>query len=255
MSKINPAPKTSKTIDANQVVKEIRKTAEPERVSELARYFKTNIGQYGAGDLFLGSKVPSVRGVAKLYPDLSLSELDKLFYSPYHEIRLCAAIILNLKFDKAVDPKERKKLFEFYLRQVRKNRINNWDLVDVSAPIIGKYLIKNDNSLPLLLTLSDSKSLWERRTSIIFTFALIRSGDLKPTIIIAQALLEDEEDLIHKAVGWMLREVGKLDAPLLREFLKQNSHKMPRTMLRYAIEKFSANERKKWLSESKNISF
>lgn len=217
------------------------------RVGDLSRFFKTAPGQYGEGDLFLGGTVPQTRAVAKKFKDLDFEELTKLFNSPFHEARLCASIILNLQFKAAKTPQQRKKIFDFYLKQVRSERINNWDIVDVSAPWMGVYLLEVDDPMPLLIKLSTSKSLWQRRVSMILTFALIRAGDLEPTLIIAEALLNDKEDLIHKAVGWMLRELGKKDVMLLRGFLRKHSHEMPRTMLRYAIEKLPEQERKKWL--------
>jgi 3-methyladenine DNA glycosylase AlkD len=183
---------------------------------------------------------------------LELAEVQKLFNSPFHEARLCAAIILNLQFKAAKSQQDRKKIFDFYLKQVRAERINNWDIVDVSAPWMGVYLLEVEDPMPLLIKFSKSKSLWQRRVSIILTFALIRAGDLEPTIIVSEALLKDKEDLIHKAVGWMLREMGKKDVMLLRGFLKQHSHEMPRTMLRYAIERLPESERKRWLTESKS---
>lgn len=221
------------------------------RVGDLSRFFKTAPGQYGEGDLFLGGTVPQTRAVAKKFKDLDFEELTKLFNSPFHEARLCASIILNLQFKAAKTPQQRKKIFDFYLKQVRSERINNWDIVDVSAPWMGVYLLEVDDPMPLLIKLSTSKSLWQRRVSMILTFALIRVGDLEPTLIIAEALRNDKEDLIHKAVGWMLRELGKKDVMLLRGFLRKHSHEMPRTMLRYAIEKLPEQERKKWLVESK----
>lgn len=221
------------------------------RVGDLSRFFKTAPGQYGEGDLFLGGTVPQTRAVAKKFKDLDFEELTKLFNSPFHEARLCASIILNLQFKAAKTPQQRKKIFDFYLKQVRSERINNWDIVDVSAPWMGVYLLEVDDPMPLLIKLSRSKSLWQRRVSMILTFALIRVGDLEPTLIIAEALRNDKEDLIHKAVGWMLRELGKKDVMLLRGFLRKHSHEMPRTMLRYAIEKLPEQERKKWLVESK----
>ena len=221
------------------------------RVGDLSRFFKTAPGQYGEGDLFLGGTVPQTRAVAKKFKDLDFEELTKLFNSPFHEARLCASIILNLQFKAAKTPQQRKKIFDFYLKQVRAERVNNWDIVDVSAPWMGVYLLEVDDPMPLLIKLSTSKSLWQRRVSMILTFALIRAGDLEPTLIIAEALLKDNEDLIHKAVGWMLRELGKKDVMLLRGFLRKHSHEMHRTMLRYAIEKLPEQERKKWLVESK----
>jgi 3-methyladenine DNA glycosylase AlkD len=221
------------------------------RVRDLSRFFKTAPGEYGEGDLFFGGTVPQTRSVAKKFKNLDFDELTKLFNSPFHEARLCAAIILNLQFKEAKTSVQRKKIFDFYLKQVRAERINHWDIVDVSAPWMGVYLLEVDDPMPLLIKFSKSKSMWQRRVSIILTFALIRAGDLEPTLIISQALLNDKEDLIHKAVGWMLRELGKKDVMLLRGFLANHSHEMPRTMLRYAIEKLPESERKKWLIESK----
>lgn len=236
---------------ASLALEELKGYGKKSRVSDLARFYKTGPGEYAEGDLFLGGTVPQTRSVAKNYKDLSFEELDKLFKSPFHEARLCAAIILNLQFKAAKSSDARKKIFDFYLKQVRSERINNWDIVDVSAPWMGVYLTEVDDPMPLLLKFSKSKSLWQRRVSIILTFALIRAGDLGPTLIISEALLRDKEDLIHKAVGWMLRELGKKDVMLLRGFLKQHSHEMPRTMLRYAIERLPESERKRWLVESK----
>jgi len=222
------------------------------RVSDLLRFYKTAPGEYGEGDLFLGGTVPQTRSVAKKFQNLELKEVEKLFNSPFHEARLCAAIILNHQFAKAKTSQERKKIFDFYMKQVRAERVNNWDIVDVSAPWMGVYLTEVKDPMPLLIKLSKSKSLWQRRVSMILTFALIRAGDLEPTIIIANALLKDDQDLIHKAVGWMLREAGKRDVMLLRNFLSEHAHEMPRTMLRYAIEKLPERERKQWLLESRS---
>jgi 3-methyladenine DNA glycosylase AlkD len=238
-------------MSASIALSELKAFGKKSRVSDLARFYKTGPGEYAEGDLFLGGTVPQTRSVANSYKNLEFAEVQKLFNSPFHEARLCAAIILNLQFKAARSSQERKRIFDFYLKQVRAERINNWDIVDVSAPWMGAYLLEVDDPMPLLLKFSKSKSLWQRRVSIILTFALIRAGDLEPTIIISEALLKDREDLIHKAVGWMLRELGKKDVMLLRGFLKQHSHEMPRTMLRYSIEKLPERERKKWLTESK----
>jgi 3-methyladenine DNA glycosylase AlkD len=237
---------------ASHAIDELRSFGTKSRISDLARFYKTGPGEYAEGDLFLGGTVPQTRSVAKKYQNLELAEIGKLFNSPFHEARLCAAIILNHQFAKAKTLQERKKLFDFYMKQVRAERVNNWDIVDVSAPWMGVYLIEVKDPMPLLVKLSKSKSLWQRRVSMILTFALIRAGDLEPTITIAQALLKDDHDLIHKAVGWMLREAGKRDVMLLRRFLSDHAHEMPRTMLRYAIEKLPERERKKWLLESKS---
>jgi 3-methyladenine DNA glycosylase AlkD len=237
---------------ASLALADLRAFTKKARISDLARFFKTGPGEYAEGDLFLGGTVPQTRSVAKKYQNLELKEVEKLFNSPFHEARLCAAIILNHQFEKSKQPQDRKKLFEFYLKQVKANHVNNWDLVDVSAPRMGTYLTEVDDPMPLLLKLSKSKSLWERRVSIILTFALIRAGDLEPTIIIAETLLKDDQDLIHKASGWMLRELGKRDVMMLRRFLSEHAYEMPRTMLRYAIEKLPERERKQWLQDSKS---
>jgi 3-methyladenine DNA glycosylase AlkD len=237
---------------ASLALADLRAFTKKARISDLARFYKTGPGEYAEGDLFLGGTVPQTRSVAKKYQNLELKEVEKLFNSPFHEARLCAAIILNHQFEKSKQPQDRKKLFEFYLKQVKANHVNNWDLVDVSAPRMGAYLTEVDDPMPLLLKLSKSKSLWERRVSMILTFALIRAGDLEPTIIIAETLLKDDQDLIHKASGWMLRELGKRDVMMLRRFLSEHAHEMPRTMLRYAIEKLPERERKQWLQDSKS---
>jgi 3-methyladenine DNA glycosylase AlkD len=158
---------------------------------------------------------------------------------------------LTLQYKSAKERAEKKKLFDLYMKAMTAGYVNNWDLVDVTAPIIGEYLIDTDDPYVLLYKLSKSKSLWQRRVSIVFTFAFIRAGDIEPTFEISEKLLHDKHDLIHKAVGWALREAGKLNGIALRNFLTAHSHEMPRTMLRYSIEKFSERERKKWLLESK----
>ena len=237
---------------ATLALAELKAFAKKGRISDLARFYKTGPGEYAEGDLFLGGTVPQTRSVAKKHQNLDLVEVGKLFNSPFHEARLCATIILNLQFKKAKTSKEQKRIFDFYLKQVRTERVNNWDLVDVSAPWMGVYLTEVEDPMPLLIKLSKSKSLWQRRVSIILTFALIRAGDLEPTFIISKALLKDDQDLIHKAAGWMLREAGKRDVMLLRRFLREHAHEMPRTMLRYAIEKLPERERKQWLLESKS---
>ena len=238
-------------MSASIALSELKAFGKKSRVSDLARFYKTGPGEYAEGDVFLGGTVPQTRSVASTYKKMELAEVQKLFNSPFHEARLCAAIILNLQFKAAKQTQERKKIFDFYLKQVRAERINNWDIVDVSAPWMGVYLTEVKDPMPLLIKLAKSKSLWQRRVSIILTFALIRAGDLEPTITISELLLKDHEDLIHKAVGWMLRELGKRDVMLLRSFLANHSHEMPRTMLRYSIEKLPERERKKWLVDSK----
>jgi len=238
-------------MSATQVVKEIQALSNRGRAHDLQKFFQTAPGQYGEGDFFLGLTVPQVRTVAKEYKAISLDEIDLLVRSKFHEVRLCGLVILTLQYKAAKERKTRKKLFDLYMKAMTDGYINNWDLVDVTAPIIGEYLIDSDDPYLLLYKLAKSKSLWQRRVSMVFTFAFIRSGDIEPTFEMAEKLLHDKHDLIHKAVGWALREAGKLNGIALRNFLAAHSHEMPRTMLRYSIEKFSERERKKWLLESK----
>ena len=238
-------------MSATQVVKEIQALSNRGRAHDLQKFFQTAPGQYGEGDVFLGLTVPQVRTVAKEYKAISLDEIDVLIRSKFHEVRLCGLVILTLQYKAAKERKTKKKLFDLYMKAMTDGYINNWDLVDVTAPIIGEYLIDSDDPYVLLYKLAKSKSLWQRRVSMVFTFAFIRSGDIEPTFEMAEKLLHDKHDLIHKAVGWALREAGKLNGIALRNFLTAHSHEMPRTMLRYSIEKFSERERKKWLLESK----
>jgi 3-methyladenine DNA glycosylase AlkD len=239
-------------MSATQVVKEIQALSNRGRAHDLQKFFQTAPGQYGEGDIFLGLTVPQVRTVAKKYKEISLKEIETLTRSKLHEVRLCGLVILTLQYKSARERREKKKLFDLYMKSMTGGFINNWDLVDVSAPIVGEYLIDLDNPYVLLYKLAKSKSLWQRRVSMVFTFAFIRSGDIEPTFEMAEKLLHDKHDLIHKAVGWALREAGKLNGIALRKFLSAHSHEMPRTMLRYSIEKFPERERKKWLLESKN---
>ena len=236
-------------MSAARVTKAIQCLASPAQARHSQRFFKTSKGEYGYGDVFLGVTVPQIRRIANEYKDLTLPQIDKLMASKFHEVRFCGLVILMLQFKSSSESIVHKKIFDFYLKQVKAERENNWDLVDVSAPIIGQYLIGSGSSNQLLLKLARSKSLWQRRVAIVFTFAFIREGIPQPTVVVAQELLRDEQDLIHKATGWMLREMGKRNPIELRRFLEKNVSVMPRTMLRYAIEKFSETERKKWLTK------
>ena len=238
-------------MSARQVLQELKSYAKPSKAHDLQRFFKTGAGEYGEGDVFIGVVVPDTRKVARTYSNLSFAELEKLLESDIHELRLCGLIILTLQFKATKDSKVQKKIFDFYIQQLKRGHINNWDLVDVTAPIIGAYLIETPNPYPLLTKLAKSENLWERRTAMIFTFAFIRAGELDPTIEIAELLLKDSHDLIHKAVGWMLRELGKRNIDLLRQFLSAHADQMPRTSLRYAIERLPERERKKWLLSTK----
>lgn len=223
--------------------KEYEKLKNPRQAKVLSGFFKTGKGQYGEGDIFLGIKVPVQRAAIKKYYDLSLSDLQKLLDSKVHEHRLSALFILVKRYENG-DEFEQEKTYKFYLKNSK--NINNWDLVDLSAPnIVGKYLLVRDRKI--LYTLVRSKNLWERRIAVLATFTFLRQKDFKDILKLAEILLEDRHDLIHKAVGWMLRELGKRDENVLKKFLDKNILRMPRTMLRYAIEKFSEEERKSYL--------
>lgn len=236
---------------ARSVLADLKSQASTNKAIEMQRFFKTGAGEYGHGDIFLGVTVPETRIIARTYAELAFPEIEKLTKSDFHEARLCGLIILCNQFKKVKKSADQKKLFDFYMQQVYQGRVNNWDLVDVTAPTLGNYLVDSGSPLALLRKLTKSKSLWERRVSMIFTFAFIRAGELEPTYEMAERLLKDDQDLINKAVGWMLREMGKRDPGLLRAFLQEHSHEMPRTTLRYSIEKLPERERKRWLLESK----
>ncbi|MCW8809433.1 MAG: DNA alkylation repair protein [Ignavibacteriaceae bacterium] len=220
------------------------KTLADKKVAETMQwFFKTGRGDYGEGDVFIGLKVPVQRKLAREFRDLSLTEIKKLLTSTVHEERLISLFILIDKYQK-MDEKGKKEIFNFYLKN--RKGINNWDLVDISAPkIIGKHLREKDKSI--LFKFALSKNLWERRIAILSTQELIKNDDFAPTLQIAEMLINDEHDLIHKAVGWMLREIGKKDLATEEKFLKIHYKNMPRTMLRYAIEKFPETKRKKYL--------
>ena len=230
------------------VAKDLRSLADPDKALELARFFKTAPGDYGYGDKFLGITVPQTRKIAKKYQALDLKEIEKLLDSKFHEFRFCGLVIITLQFKKAQVSAKQAQLFNFYIRQAKKGRINNWDLVDVTAPIMGRHLFNEPDSLNFLSNLAASRSLWLRRISLLLTFAFIREGEFEPTLIISKQLLKDKHDLIHKAVGWCLREVGKKDEKVLTDFLDKNTTIMPRTMLRYAIERLPEEKRKYYLN-------
>lgn len=231
----------------NNLISELNSAANPEQAKNLARFFKTGKGEYGEGDIFLGVKVPIQRKIAKKYSEISLEDLQRLLNSKIHEHRLVALIILISKYKKAKkDLFEKRKIFQFYLKNT--SRVNNWDLVDISAPnIIGDFLQRE--SSVLLRDLAKSENIWERRIAIVSTHAFIRKRSLGEALAISEMLIRDEHDLIHKAVGWMLREVGKRNKNVLEIFLSSRYKEMPRTMLRYAIEKFPKEEREKWMKK------
>ena len=226
--------------------KKLKEVADLEKAKLLQRFFKTEKGEYGEGDVFLGIVVPELRKIAKEFCDLNLNEIQELLDSKIHEKRMIGLFILIKKYDKA-DELLKKQIFEFYIKSAKNNKINNWDLVDLSAPnIVGNYLI--DKNRNVLYKLVISSSLWEKRIAVLATFSFIREGDFSDSLKISKILLGDKHDLIHKAVGWMLREIGKRDVKVLEGFLKENYKIMPRTMLRYAIEKFPEEKRKSYLS-------
>lgn len=224
---------------------DLRELADPADAAFLQRFFKTGPGEYGAGDVFLGIRVPATRKLAAKYRDLPLTEVQKLLRSKEHEARLLAVIILTVQYAKASDV-QRARIFDLYLANTR--YINNWDIVDLSAPrIVGAHLFHAGDT-GLLDELAQSKSLWERRIAILATAHFIGQDEFRPTLRIAQKLLRDEHDLIHKASGWMLREVGKRNRQALTSFLERHARVMPRTMLRYALEKFPASDRARFMA-------
>ena len=228
-----------------QIKKDLSQRSNPEKAKKLSGFFKTGKGQYGEGDIFLGIPVPEQRKVAKRYNDLPLNDLQELLKSKIHEHRLIALLILISKYGKA-DNSGKDEIFSFYLKNTE--NIDNWDLVDSSAPkIVGAHLFNKDTSILFKLVKSDN--LWERRIAILSTSKFITNNDFKDALIISELLLHDEHALIHKAVGWMLREIGKRDQETEERFLNKHCMQMPRTMLRYAIEKFDKNKRKFYLAQ------
>ncbi len=221
---------------------ELRELAEPDRVGDLQRFFKTGPGEYGEGDVFIGVRVPACRRVVKAHRGLPLADCLELLGSEVHEERLVALLLMVQLY--ADSPGDRRAIFDAYLAAT--TRINNWDLVDVSSrDIVGVHLL--ERSRRPLYRLANSDNPWERRIAIVSTYAFIRDGDLDETFAISEALLGDEHDLTHKACGWMLREAGKRDAGRLTRFIETHAAVMPRTMLRYAIERFDATERRRLL--------
>ena len=214
----------------------------PEKAALLQRFFKTGKGEYAEGDIFIGIMVPQIREIIKQFHSLSLKEIQSSLKSKYHEERLAALLILVYQFEK--NPNKREEIYDLYISNTK--NINNWDLVDLSAPrIVGHFLLDKDKSK--LFQLARSNLLWDRRIAIISTAYFIRESRFEETLHIAEILLKDKHDLIHKAVGWMLREVGKKDLQTLKSFLNQHHSSMSRTSLRYAIERFPEKERKAYL--------
>jgi 3-methyladenine DNA glycosylase AlkD len=243
-----------------ELAQELKANTNKPQAAILQRFFKTGPGQHGAGDRFLGLKVPLQRQIAYKYRDLSLSAVKELLKSRIHEFRLVGLMILVEQYERSEDMKERKKIVDFYLKNTQ--GINNWDLVDLSVyKILGdflwrqeKFLTKEAKSLSvksrkILDKLAESENLWERRMAMVATYAFIKAGRHEETFALAKKLLRDEHDLIHKAVGWMLRETGKrVSRSRLLEFLDEHHRSMPRTALRYAIEHLTPSERDHYLS-------
>jgi 3-methyladenine DNA glycosylase AlkD len=229
---------------AKDIQTKLRDLASPQTATDLQRFFKTGPGQYGEGDVFLGIKVPPLRALAKQYRDTDLATIKALLDSHFHEERFFALLLLMQLYELGSDA-DQTACYKLYLG--KSHRINNWDLVDVSAPrIVGRHL--QERPRKILFKLARSSMLWEKRIAILSTAWFIRMDDFDDTLKIAKILLQDEHDLMHKTVGWMLREVGKRDLACEEEFLKEHYHAMPRTMLRYAIERFPETKRKKYLN-------
>lgn len=234
-------------ITAQDVENALTKLGSKEKAKTSSWFFKTGKGHYGEGDIFLGVTVPEQRMVTKQFCSITEAEIKKLLKSPLHECRLTALIILGEQF-KQGDRAKREKIVRLYLKHSK--RVNNWDLVDASAPqILGTYLYgvpKKERTM--LYTLARSSNLWEKRIAIVSTYAFIKQGEFKDTLALSEILLHDTHDLIHKAVGWMLREVGKKDTAVLEQFLNNHAAYMPRTTLRYALEKFPIVVRKRYMA-------
>lgn len=230
---------------AKQVQQELEQYIDPVKREYLPYFFKTGKGQYGEGDKFLGIVVPNIRMVAKLHKDEPFEVMVDLLQSEWHECRLCALLMLVERFKKS-DEEGRKAIYDFYLTQT--TRINNWDLVDLSAPgIVGEFL--KDKSRDDLYRLVDSSLLWDQRIAVVSTYTLIKNNDFIDILALSERLLHHKHDLMQKAVGWMLREMGKRNKDLLVQFLEKNAKTMPRTMLRYSIEKFTDEERKEFMKK------
>ena len=221
------------------ITNKLQALSDAEKREIFPKFFKAGKGEYGEGDRFLGVTVPNIRAIAKLHKDISIEEIRELIQSEWHEVRLCALIIMVEK-SKKKDEALRKELFNLYLSQTE--RINNWDLVDLSCRfIIGEYLL--DKSRDILYQLAQSPLLWDNRIAIVSTYAFIRKGQLEDTYALSDLMMQHPHDLMHKAIGWMLREAGKRDSERLYDYVMSHRADMPRTMLRYAIEKFSTKER------------
>lgn len=230
---------------ADFILSELRSVGSAEKAVHLSRFFKTAPGQYGEGDFFLGVVVPQTRSIAKENKTAPLEELQKLLDSPWHEARLCALLILVLRYkDRKTTQEDRDNIYRFYLKNTR--RCNNWDLVDLSCrDIVGEYLVDKDRSP--LYRLAESDNLWEQRIAVVSTWAFIRRSDFTDILTLAEYFIMHKHDLMHKAIGWMLREVGKRDRDTLTDFLERFATRLPRTSLRYAIEHYPEDQRQYFL--------
>ena len=235
---------------SKEVINALKLVATEERRKVNEWFFKTGKGEYGYGDIFLGVTAPEIRRIAKKFSqEISLQELTELIRNPIHEVRLCALIILVNKYNK----EEPDRIYHYYLKHL--NSVNNWDLVDTSAPhIVGDYLYNNPEKSKILLEFSHSENIWVRRISIVSTFTFIKNNEFNTTLEIAKLLLNDNHDLIHKALGWMLREIYKRDERIIKRFLRQNYAQIPRTTLRYAIERMDKEERLLYLKGNFDVS-
>lgn len=231
---------------ASEVRRRLKAESDPQKASVYPRFFKTGPGEYGEGDRFYGVTVPECRKIAKAAAGIDEPELLRLLRSPVHEEREVALLVMVAAFERASDEAERRRLFDLYVRERR--HVNSWDLVDASAPtVVGGYLERHDEDRAILFEWAASGDLWERRIAMLATFRFIKRNEFTDALAIAEILKNDEHDLIHKAVGWMLREIGNRDRAAEERFLKRPYRGMPRTMLRYAIEKFPERRRQAYL--------
>lgn len=235
-------------MNCSELIKELSKHEDTIRAGHSQRFFKTGKGEYGEGDVFIGLTMPEIRKICKGYRDLSINDLQELLSSPIHEHRMSAVVIMADIF-KNSKPEKQKQLYDLYIKAVKNNQINNWDLIDVSAPhVVGEYFVST--STKVMYELANSKHLWSKRTAVLSTGAFLKRGDSSHTYKIAEILLHDPHDLIQKAVGWFLREAGKrVSEQELLDFLNNHAHEMPRTMLRYSIEKLEPQQRKYYMAK------
>lgn len=231
---------------AAEAMAALRKLENHYQAENLGWFFKTGPGEYGEGDKFLGLRVPQTRAISKQFIELSQDQISILLDSEFHEDRQLGLFVLVLQFKRTKELEQRAQIFNFYLAEARRGRVNNWDLVDATAPYLGDYLVETNNLEPIW-QLAKEDNLWLKRISVLLTFAFLKAKDEAPTYEIAEYHLKDSHDLMHKAVGWMLREMGKFNLKALTGFLENHYSQMPRTMLRYAIEKLPEPERKAWL--------